>query len=78
MDTDHGSRLRWFRQFKQEVKAGDPILVVGIDIAKSKHHAFFGTPDGKTIRRRLIFENSREGFETLLFAANQMICDNDH
>jgi len=77
MDTEYGSRLRWFRQFKQEVKAGDPILVVGIDIAKSKHHAFFGTPDGKTIRRRLIFENTRDGFETLLFEANQMICEND-
>lgn len=77
MDNDYANRLHWFRQFKQDAKSALPILVVGIDIAKSKHHAFFGAPDGRTIRRRLIFENSRDGFETLLFEANQMICDNE-
>lgn len=77
MNEDYANRLRWFRQFRQDAKSALPILVVGIDIAKSKHHAFFGTPDGKTIRRRLIFENSRDGFETLLFEANQMLGDND-
>lgn len=35
---------------------------VVIDIAKEKHHAFFGTPKGKTLFKRLVFENSIEGF----------------
>ena len=39
---------------------------MGIDVAKGKHHAFFGTATGKTLLRRLIFDNSREGFERLL------------
>jgi transposase len=77
MDIEYAIRLKWFRQFKQEIKAGAPILIVGIDIAKSKHHGFFGTPDGRTIRRRLIFDNTKDGFETLLFEANRMIGENE-
>jgi len=41
-------------------------LVVGIDVAKDKHHAFMGTATGKTLCRRLIFENSKSGFVGLL------------
>jgi transposase len=41
-------------------------LIVGIDVAKDKHHAFLGTATGKTLFRRLVFENNREGFEKLL------------
>ena len=77
MDSEYANRLHWFRQFKQTIKSADPILLVGIDIGKDRHHAFFGTPAGRTIRRRLIFENSIEGFETLLFEANQAIGDNE-
>jgi len=32
-------------------------LIVGIDIAKGKNHAFFGTAKGQSLRRRLIFTN---------------------
>jgi transposase len=39
---------------------------VGIDVAKDRHHAFFGTATGKTLLRRVIFDNTREGFEKLL------------
>jgi transposase len=38
---------------------------VGIDIAKDKHHAFMGTTAGKSLLRRLIFENNIEGFGRL-------------
>jgi transposase len=41
-------------------------LVVGIDIAKQRHHAFFGTATGKTLLRQLVFENDLEGFRKLL------------
>ena len=39
---------------------------MGIDVAKERHHAFFGTATGKTLFRRLVFENNKEGFERLL------------
>lgn len=42
-------------------------MVVGIDIAKDRHRAFFGTPTGRTLLRKVVFENTREGFEKLLF-----------
>jgi transposase len=45
---------------------------VGIDVAKDKHHAFFGTATGKTLFRRLIFENNLEGFRKLLAQAEAM------
>ena len=35
-------------------------------MAKEKHHAFFGTPYGAVIQRKLVFDNSMEGFEKLL------------
>ena len=38
---------------------------MGIDVAKEKHHAFFGTASGKTVLTRLVFDNNREGFERL-------------
>ena len=41
-------------------------MIVGIDVAKDKHNAFFGTATGKTFFKRLVFENTSEGFERLL------------
>jgi len=60
------TRLDEFRQLRNEIRGSSEYLVVGIDVAKEKHHAFFGTATGKSLLRRLIFENDREGFETLL------------
>ncbi len=59
-------RLTEFRQFKKEIRGSKDHLIVGIDIAKEKHHAFFATATGKTLFRRLIFDNTIEGFEKLL------------
>jgi transposase len=60
------SRLEQFRQFRKEVRGSNDYLIVGIDVAKDKHHAFFGTATGKTLLRRLIFDNTIEGFNKLL------------
>jgi transposase len=45
---------------------------VGIDIAKDRHYAFFGTPTGKTLLRRLVFSNDHEGFRKLLEQAEAL------
>lgn len=59
-------RLEEFRQLKKEIRGSKEYLIVGIDVAKEKHYAFFGTATGKTMLRRLIFENTLEGFSKLL------------
>jgi transposase len=73
MEDSTLSRLREFRQRKKEIRGSDRHLIVGIDVAKEKHHAFFGTATGRSLLRRLIFENSREGFETLLHRAQAIM-----
>ena len=72
MNQEDGSRLEEFRQFRKEVRGSAEYLLVGIDVAKEKHHAFFGTATGKTLFRRLVFENSLEGFRKLLAQAEAM------
>ncbi len=67
--------MQWFRQFKEHVNASTSTLIVGIDIGKDTHHAFLGTPAGRTIHRRLIFENSIEGFDHLLFLIKRSVSD---
>jgi transposase len=43
-----------------------------MDVAKEKDHAFFGTATGKTLFKRLVFENNLEGFRKLLVQAEAM------
>jgi hypothetical protein len=59
-------RLENFRKLKKEIRGSVQHLLVGIDIAKEKHLAFFGTATGKTLVKSLLFENSKEGFAKLL------------
>jgi transposase len=66
MNETDAIRVEEFRQFKKEIRGSREYLVVGIDVAKEKHHAFFGTAMGKTILRGLVFENNLEGFRKLL------------
>jgi len=75
MDANYANRLRWFRQFKENINASAHTLIVGIDIGKDTHHAFMGTAAGRTIHRRLIFENSIYGFDRLLFLIKQQMTD---
>ena len=72
MNEEDRSRLEEFRQFRKEIRGSAEYLVVGIDVAKEKHHAFFGTATGKTLFKRLVFENSIEGFRKLLGQAEAM------
>jgi transposase len=58
-------RLEEFRQLKKEIRGSKEYLIVGIDVAKERHHAFFGTATGKTLLKRLIFDNTIDGFRKL-------------
>ncbi len=58
-------RLEQFRQMKEEIRGSEEYLIIGIDVAKEKHHAFFGTAQGKTLLKNVIFDNTVEGFEKL-------------
>jgi transposase len=66
MDEVNRNRLEEFRQLRKEIRQSEQYLIVGIDIAKDRHHAFFGTATGKTLLRRLVFSNDGEGFRKLL------------
>jgi transposase len=72
MNQGDRSRLEEFRQFRKEVRGSSEDLFVGIDVAKDQHHAFFGTATGKTVFRRLVFENNLEGIWKLLAQAEAM------
>lgn len=72
MDLEESNRLKEFRQLKKVIRGSKEHLIVGIDIAKEKHHAFFGIPTGKTLFKRLVFENRIEGFEKLLIRADAL------
>ena len=63
-------RLERFRKLKKEVRGSEKHLLVGIDVAKEKHIAFFGTATGKTLFKGFVFENSKQGFEKLLTEAD--------
>ena len=69
-------RIMQFRQFKEEIRGSQEYLIVGIDISKDKQHAFFGTANGKTLLRRLIFSNNLEGFSKLLSRADAIKAQN--
>jgi len=47
MNGGDRSRLEEFRQFRKEVRGSREYLLVGIDVAKDKHYAFFGTATGR-------------------------------
>ncbi len=60
------TRVEEFRQFKREVRGSEKYLIIGIDIGKEKHHAFWGTATGKALCKRFVFENCQDGFQKLL------------
>jgi transposase len=72
MDEVDRNRLEEFRQLRQAIRQSEEHLIVGIDIAKDRHHAFFGTATGKTLLRRLVFSNDSEGFGKLLDQAEAL------
>ena len=51
-------RHELFKELKSTIRGSEKYLLVGVDVAKNDHHAFFGTPNGKTLRKNLVFDNS--------------------
>ena len=47
MDEVNRNRLEEFRQLRQEIRQSEEHLIVGIDIAKDRHHAFSGPRRGR-------------------------------
>ena len=72
MDEVNRNRLEEFRQLKKEVRHSEEYLIVGIDIAKDRHYAFFGTATGRTLLKRIVFSNDHEGFRKLLDQAEAL------
>jgi len=66
MNEKQNSRIDEFRQFKRQIRGSKQHLIVGLDIAKRKHHAFFGDANGRTLLKGLIVENNAEGLRHLL------------
>lgn len=71
--TEDIKRYDLFCQLRANIRGSSDHLLVGIDIAKDKHHAFFGTPTGKTLWRRLIFTNDVFGFQRLMEQVDLLI-----
>jgi transposase len=69
-------RRRQYCQIVKEITGSDKYLVVGIDVAKEKHHAFMGSATGKSLFRKLIFENNLDGFSRLLKTAEAIKVQN--
>ena len=55
-------RLQQFRELRSTIRGNQSILVVGVDIAKEKHYAFFGIANGITLKKKLIFGNCIQDF----------------
>ena len=47
-------RLEKFLVLRSEIHGSEEFLVVGIDVAKEKHHAFYGTATGEVLRKRFV------------------------
>lgn len=65
-------RQKLFRALRAEIRGSSEYLVVGIDVGKEKHHAFYGTANGKTLRKRYVFQNRRADFEGLRALAGDL------
>jgi len=65
-------RIKAYRQMQSSIRNSEKYLIVGIDIAKKKDVAFFGTATGKTVCKQLVFGNDRKGFEELEARAEQL------
>jgi len=71
--VDDVARFAQFCMLRRKIRGSDQYLIVGIDIAKDKHHAFFGTAKGKTLWRRLIFKNNLVGYGRLIEQVNTLM-----
>jgi transposase len=72
MDKNDDNRLQMFRQMTREIRGSEEYLLVGIDVAKDRHDAFFGSARGKTLLKKFVFDTTREGFEKLCIHADSI------
>ena len=66
-------RLQQFQSMRETIRGSSTFLVVGVDVAKDQHHAFFGTADGKTLWKKLVFDNTLQGFKKLQTMAEELL-----
>lgn len=66
------NRYAEFCQFRREIRGSAEYVIVGIDVAKERHHAFFGTATGQALLKRLLFDNNAGGFAELLERVGQL------
>jgi transposase len=71
------TRYDVFCQFRSQIRSSKVHLLIGIDIGKDKHHAFFGTAYGKTLWRRLIFENNISGYQKLIEQTRSLLSQHE-
>ncbi len=69
-------RREQYCQMIKEIYGSDEYLIVGVDVAKEKHHAFIGSSNGKVLMKRLVFENNIEGFSRLLRTVEEIKVQN--
>ncbi len=74
--SDRLDRLQQFLDLRSTIRGSDSTLVVGVDVAKDKHYAFFGTANGRTLWKKLIFDNSLQGFNRLLSMTQDLSIQN--
>ncbi len=72
MKHNNVNRYAEFCQFRREIRGSAEHVIVGIDMAKERHHAFFGTATGQALLKRLLFDNSAGGFSELLECVGQL------
>jgi transposase len=73
---DDITRFAKFCQFKANIRSSKSDLIVGFNIGKDKHHAFFGAAYGKTLLRRLIFDNNILGHQRLTEQVTALLSQN--
>jgi transposase len=72
MEQGNDIRLRAFRQVRTEIRGSTEHMIVGLDIAKERHNAFFGTATGRTLHKGMFFENTYDGFQKLLIQTDAL------
>jgi transposase len=76
MNDLNDSRREQFCRLRNEIRGFTGYLVVGLDIAKEKHNAFFGTATGTALYKGMFFDNTLEGFRKLLAQAEKLMGEN--
>ncbi len=72
MNDLNDSRHKQFCRLQKEIRGSTEYLIVGLDIGKEQHNAFFGTATGRTLRKGLFFDNTYEGFQKLLIQTDAL------